>query len=175
MVTKRKSAAFAAFLMAGLMVLGTACGGSSSKSSDSSGGASGESSATTSKSSGGGGGNSSSCAELFNKTQELSEKMDAIDTGADGTSTAGLNDMVKALESFSSSVPSEIRDDWKTIVAGIKEYVNAMKGIDFNNLTDPATMEKLTKATAAFEDSKYQKASDNLDAWTQKNCPGFDF
>lgn len=173
MFTKKKSAAMAAFLIAGLMVVATACGGSSSKSSDSSGNSSAESSsATTAKS---GGNDSNGCAELFSQSEKLSASMDALDTGSTGDMTSNMSAVVKALESFTSDVPSAIRDDWKTIVAGIKDYVSALDGVDFNNMTDPATMEKLTKAGAALEDPKYQQASDNLDAWTQKNCPGYDF
>lgn len=174
MLTKKKSAAIAAFLVAGLMVIGTACGGSSSKSSDSSGGSSAESSATTAKSSGGGG-DANGCADLFSQTEKLSASMDALDTGSTDDMAANMDAVVKALESFTSDVPSAIRDDWKTIVSGIKEYAKALEGVNFNNMTDPATLEKLTKAGAALEDPKYQKASDNLDAWTQKNCPGYDF
>lgn len=175
MRTTKKTAAFAALLVAGFMLVGAACGGSSSKSSESSGGSSSESSSATSKSSGG---DAKGCAELFNKTEELSASMDALDSGSTGDMNADMDAMVKALESFSSNVPSEIRDDWKTIVSAIKEYVAAIEDIDMSDvtkLTDPATMEKLEKAGAALQSQKYMEASEKLDQWTQKNCPGFDF
>ena len=174
MRTTKKSAAFAALLMAGLMLVGAACGGSSKKddSASSSGSSSESSSATTAKSSGGSGGDSSSCLDLFNKTEELSAKMGSSMTGTSDPS-ADVSSMVSALDSFTSSVPSAIRDDWKTIVAAIKSYADAMKGIDMKNLMDPATQEKLTKAAAAMDDAKFKKASDNIDAWVAKNCPSY--
>jgi hypothetical protein len=173
MFAKKTSAAFAAFLVAGLMVVGTACGGSSSKSSDSSSGSSAESPSTTmAKSSGE---DSNGCAELFSQTEKLTASMDSLTTGATGDMSANMNAVVKALESFTSDVPSAIRDDWKTIVSGVKEYATALDGVDFTNLADPTTMEKLTKAGAVLDDPKYQNASNNLEAWTQKNCPGYDF
>jgi len=174
MRTTKKGAVLAAVLMAGLMLVGTACGGSSKKSdsASSSGSSSESSSATTAKSSGGSGGDSSSCLDLFNKTEELSAKMDAMMTDSTG-STADLNAMVSALDSFTSSVPSAIRDDWKTIVSGIKSYADAIKGVDMNNLMDPATQDKLMKAASSMEDAKFKKASDNLDAWVAKNCPSY--
>ena len=171
MRTTKRSAVLAAVLMAGLMLVGTACGGSSNKSdsASSSGSSSESSSATTAKSSGG---DASSCLDLFNKTEELSTKMDAMMTDSTGSSS-DLSAMVSALDSFTSSVPSAIRDDWKTIVSGIKSYADAIKGVDMNNLMGPATQDKLMKAAASMEDAKFQKASDNLDAWVAKNCPSY--
>lgn len=174
MHTTKKGAVLAAVLMAGLMLVGTACGGSSKKSdsASSSGSSSESSSATTAKSSGGSGGDASNCLDLFNKSEELSSKMEAAMSNSSGTAS-DMNAMVSSLESFTSSVPSAIRDDWKTIVAGIKSYADALKGVDMNNLMDPATQDKLMKAAASMEDAKFQKASDNLDAWVAKNCPSY--
>jgi hypothetical protein len=166
----KKRAVLAALVVSGLMLVGTACGGSSSKSSDSASG-SGSSSASTSKSSGGGGSDSSKCSELLKKSEALAAKMEASSSGDSADMSANVNSMIKDLESFTSTVPSEIRGDWKTIVDAFKDYASALEGINMNNLTDPATMDKLTKAGAALDSAKVQKASDNLDAWTKKNCP----
>jgi len=162
---KKKRAAFSALLIAGFMLIGAACGGSSNNS--------GSSSDTTAKS--GGGSDASACADLFNKTEELAAKMDALDSGTVDKTSPDMSATLKSLESFSSSVPSEIREDWKTVLATIKTYTEAIAGIDFTNLSDPTTAAKLAKAGSAMDDAKYQKASENLDQWTQKNCPGFDF
>ncbi|GEM_PF-1309141 len=170
MRTTKKSAALAALLMAGLMLVGTACGGSSSKSNESSS-SSGSSSEATAKASGSGG-DAGSCSDLFNKSEELASKMDAAMANSNGVSS-DLSSMVSSLEAFTSSVPSAIRDDWKTIVSAFKSYVDATKGIDMNNLTDPATIEKLTNAASSMDDAKFQKASENLDAWVAKNCPSY--
>jgi hypothetical protein len=48
-----------------------------------------------------------------------------------------------------------------------------MKGVDMNNLTDPATQEKLTKAAASMDDAKFQTASDNIEGWVTTNCPSY--
>jgi hypothetical protein len=81
--------------------------------------------------------------------------------------------MMSSLDSFTSTVPSAIRDDWKSLVSGLKEYADAMKGVDMNNLMDPATQETFTKAAASMDDAKFQKASDNIEAWVTKNCPSY--
>jgi hypothetical protein len=48
-----------------------------------------------------------------------------------------------------------------------------MKGIDMNNLTDPAMHEKLNAAVASMDDAKFQTASDNIEAWVATNCPSY--
>ena len=173
MSTKTKGAALAAVLVTGLMLFGGACGGSSDKSSDSSTKSGESSSATTTKS----GGDASSCSDLFNMSEELSTKLDAMSTAmSDGTSnnmSADMTAMAATLDSFTSSVPSEIRGDWKTIVSGFRTYADALQGVDFSNITDPATMEKLSAAAATMDDAKYEEASTNLEAWTTKNCPSY--
>jgi hypothetical protein len=165
MQSKKMRAAFSAFLIAGVMLIGAACGGSSNNS--------GSSSDTSAKS--GSGSDASACADLFNKTEELAAKMDAADAGTADKMSPDMSATLKSLESFASSVPSEIRDDWKTVIATIKTYAEAIAGIDYTNLTDPTTAAKLAKAGSVMDDAKYQKASENLDQWTKKNCPSFDF
>ena len=164
-----KRAAFAALLMAGLMLVGTACSGSSDKSGGSSNGSE-SSSATTAKAAEG---DASSCADLFNKTEELSANLESSMSTASSSSFADLSSMMSSLDSFTSTVPSAIRDDWKSLVSGLKEYADAMKGVDMNILMDPATQEKFTKAAASMDDAKFQKASDNIEAWVTQNCPSY--
>ena len=162
MQTKKKRAVLSVLLIASFMLVGAACGGSSNNS--------GSSSDTSAKS--GSGSDASACADLFNKTEELAAEMDALDAGEMSSAASA---MVKSLESFSSSVPSEIREDWKTVISAIKSYVEELAGIDFANPADPTTEAKLAKAESVMDDAKYQRASENLDQWTQKNCPSFDF
>jgi hypothetical protein len=59
------------------------------------------------------------------------------------------------------------------VISAIKSYVEELAGIDFTNPADPSTEAKLAKAESVLDDAKYQKASENLDQWTQKNCPSY--
>ena len=171
MRTSTKGAALAALFVSGLMLVGTACGGSSDKSSATSGGS--DSSATTAGSNVTSGGDASGCADLFNKTQELSASMESSMTTTSGSSSLDLSSIVSTLDSFTASVPSEIRSDWTTIVAGIRTYADAVKGIDTANITDPATQQKLMDASAAMDDAQFLQATNNIDAWTAKNCQSY--
>lgn len=162
-----KSSALAVVLMSSLMLCATACG-SPSPSGDSS-------SATTSKS----GSDAAGCADLFNMTDQLATKLESISTSMSSGSANGLstemNAMVTTLDSFDSSMPGEIRDDWKTITAGLKAYADSIQGADLSNLRDPAAMEKLTVAASKINNEKYESASDRIEAWATKNCPSYAF
>ena len=173
MSTKTKGAALASVFVSALMLFGGACGGSSDKGSDTSGNSGDPSSVTTDKS----GSNASSCADLFNVSEELSTRLDAMSTAiSEGTSnsiSAEMIAMAATLDSFTPSVPSDVRGDWKIIVAGFRTYADALQGVDFTNLSDAATMEKLSAAAATMDDAKYAEASANLEAWITKNCPSY--
>jgi len=172
MSAKRKSASLAALLLAAFMVLGTACGGSSSNGSDSSESSSAESSSASTAMSNGGGG-ATNCLELFKMSEELATAMAGTVMGQTGDVSSSMSGLAEALQSFSSNAPSEIREDWKILASGFTAYAEALEGVNFNNLTDPATMDKLTKASEMIDDSKMQKASDNIEAWANKNCPSY--
>ncbi len=164
----------AGVLLAGTLMLGAvACGGSSNKSESSTK----DTTATTAgggsssgSGSGSSGGDASNCAALAKKFDEAAAKMDAVDTG-DGT--ANLSQVYKNLDALTSSVPSEIRSDWKVIVEQFKAYADAMSGVDMNNLTDPATMAKMEKAFSNIDSDKFEKAADNVDAYFNKLCPSY--
>lgn len=168
----RTTRTIAGAVLAGLLVFGAvACGGGSSKSDSAK-----DTTATTAGSSSGGSGGSSggsdasNCADLAKKFDEAAAKMDAVDTG---NGTQNLSQVYKNLDALTSSVPSEIRNDWKVLVAQFKAYADAMNGVDMNNLTDPATMEKLNKAMENIDSDKFQKAADNIDAYFNKLCPSY--
>ena len=168
----KRGGLFAGVVLTGLLLVATACGGGSksSSSSDSNGStATTVSSSSGGSSSGGGGSDASNCASLAKKFDEASAKMDS-------QTAAGMSDFTaiyKNLDALTSSVPSEIRGDWKVIVDQFKVYADAMNGIDMNNLTDPATMQKLTDAMAKLDSSKFETAMNKIDAYFNKLCPSY--
>src|SRR5665647_1197595 len=96
-------------LMAGLLLFATACGGSSSKSSDST-------SATTTAAASSSG-DASNCAELYAKFNTVGDSIVNAMTGTGGSTD--WNTVVSQLDSLTSSVPSQVRGDWQTLVAGV--------------------------------------------------------
>lgn len=159
-------------LLAGLLLFGAvACGGGSKSSSSN-----GDSTATTAKSDSSSGGNSnttvdvSNCSGFFKKFNDAEAKIQA---SMSGSSQMDAKAIMSTLDGLTSSVPSEIKDDWKTVLAATKKILDGMASV---NLSDPASitpeqMAKLEALGSELDDPKVQKASDNLDAYAKKHCP----
>ena len=152
MITTRphlRQGAVAAIVVAGLMLVGVACGGSSSKT---------VTDAVT--------GN--------NECAKFSEKLDKAMSNTSSSSASGMDDLTtlyKDLDSMTSSVPSAIRGDWKVYVDFFKQYADAMKGVNLDNLmSDPAAMQRMTDAMSKLNDPKYQTAMNNLTAYFSSGC-----
>lgn len=165
MSTRAKRTVLAAVVVSALMFVATACGGSSNTSEN---GSSSESTAVTTSASGGSGSVTSQCADLEKWADDLSSSMDQLNAD----DPTDLDSMVSQLETFTSKVPSDIKGDWKVIVDAFKDYAKALDGVDMANMTDPATITGMTEAAKSFESSQFLTASDNLEAWSTKNCGG---
>lgn len=161
MSTLTKRSSLAAAVVAGLMILGAACGGSSSKTDD----ASATSQASTT-SVAPGGATASQCADLETYAAEMSASMNSMAT--DGTTD--LDAITSQLDGFSSKVPDALKADWQIVVESFKNYATSMNGVDMTNLSDPATITKMSDAAKDFDSAKFQTAADDLEAWTTANC-----
>ena len=83
------------------------------------------------------------------------------------------NGLVSSLDALTSSMPSQIRGDWKTYVDAVKQFADVMKGLDMSKMaTDPTMMTKLEAASASLNDQKYQTAIDNINKYFADRCPG---
>lgn len=163
----RRRGPVAAVLLAGLLLFGAACGGGGSSSSDSSGDGSSATTVARSDSGSGSGSMSRECIELGRKFEEAADKIDVMGTDPN----ADVDAAYKALDQLTSSVPSEIRGDWRTMVDWFKELANVMKGIDTNS-NDPAAMARALESMASMDTSKVESAMNNIDAYFNKTCPG---
>lgn len=170
-LTRRRRGAAAAVLFTALALVAACGGGSSSSDSSSGGSSSGGSSNVTSGggSSGGSGGTTASCIDLALKFQSAAAQV--ATTGGGAGSTEDLNGLVKTFESVTSSLPESIRGDWKLYIEYLEGLSKAMGNLDMNNLTDPSKMQAYTDALAKYDDPKYDKARDNINAYFDKQCP----
>lgn len=163
-----KRVGIAAFAVAALMLVGTACGGSSSK-SDSSSSKSSESSGSSSNGGSSSGGDFKNCEELANAFSEFDSSLDPDGATANGE----VEDVVKEMERISSMLPSEVRGDWKTVTNAFKKFADSMKGVDFNDpesMMDPDLLAKMEAAGEEMNSPEVEAAMNRLDAWGEKNC-----
>ena len=171
--TIRRRGVVAAVLLSGLLLVATACGGGS-KSESSSTTAAGGSSATTA-SGGSSGGSSgtvdvSNCSSFFKKVNDMQAQLEKYVSSASSSGTVDWDGFLKAIDSITSSVPSEIKSDWNTVLAATKKMINVFKGVNLATAT-PEQMAQLDTAMKEVDTPEVQKASDNLDAYAKKHCP----
>lgn len=168
----RRGGTFATVVLAGLLLVATACGGGSKSSSSSSDSSSSNGSTATTASSGSSGGSSmAGCLELASKFDEALSKATSSMTNSSGN--VDWNGIASGLDSMTSSMPSKIRDDWKTYVEAVKKLATAMNGVDMSQMmSNPATAQKFADAMSTFDDAKYKTAVDNITAYFDQKCPG---
>jgi hypothetical protein len=161
MAATRRRVGFIGVVVAGLLVLGTACS-SSSKSSSS----------TTTISV------SAACSQI-NSIQSSMNSMGSKFSGATITSAQfaqvqkDLASLATQIEDFASNAPSAIASQTQAVATGFTSFSNAISAVDANNLAQPAVQAQVTSAVDAFNNNAaLQQANDAVTAWTNQNCGG---
>jgi hypothetical protein len=158
MTTSNRRLGFIGLALAGFLVLGAACG-SSSKSSSST-------TTVASASSGSSGSSGTSLSGSCLDLEKMVEQM-ATEIGAAFTSSNAQGDFAtleSAMQNATANVPSQ------TIVTAYTKFVNAIKGINLADLTNPATAAQVQAAASEMNSPAVQQASDNINAWAKQNC-----
>jgi hypothetical protein len=164
MTTSNRRLGFIGLALAGFLVLGAACG-SSSKSSSST-------TTVASASSGSSGSSGTSLSGSCLDLEKMVEQM-ATEIGAAFTSSNAQGDFAtleSAMQNATANVPSQVKSDWQTIVTAYTKFVNAIKGINLADLTNPATAAQVQAAASEMNSPAVQQASDNINAWAKQNC-----
>jgi hypothetical protein len=172
-------------LLVGLMAIVAGCGGSKSSSSttettteatttteDTTTTEETTAETTTEDDSGGSGSgsssfaNSSNCLKLLNLSSEFAK-------AAAATGGNDLDATVKFFEEIADKAPEEIRADFQVIAEAFAVYVKALGDADLKPGAQPTPeqIQALTKAAESFSEADVTKASTNIQAWTEKNCP----
>lgn len=85
-----------------------------------------------------------------------------------------LQDSLADLEEFAGDVPAEIRADFEVFVDAYAEFADAFADLDFDpssgEAPDEETMAALQALTEDFEESEFQEATENIQAWFEENC-----
>lgn len=155
-----------AMVLAGLLLVATACGGGSSSSGSSGNGSS--NGASNGLSNALSNGASASCLELASKFGMAL----ASATASTGSNSQDWDATIKSFDAATSSIPSSIRDDWKTYVDALKSLSAALAGLDLSKMmSDPTVMKKYTDALKKLDDAKVKTAMTNIENYFKKECP----
>jgi len=196
-ITRRARTAGAALLLGAVSLAGlTACGGSSGDSagtdaeSETTVAAKAGETATTAEASSGSG----SAASADDLSKALLDAMNAVAKGDcakaeavvkrmdDSLMSGDLPDMkalAAGMQEVAAKGPSDIKADMKIFADALGQIASTFEKLGVSDLSnigqiasDPAKMAELEKTSAMMEDPKVSAASDRIDAWIDKKCPG---
>ncbi len=110
------------------------------------------------------------------KASTFAETVDNLDPMTSGSM---FTDLAKAFEQLGSSGPSEVKADFATVGKGLAQFAKVFEGLDLSDpeeftktLTDPAKAAEMEKALASMDEKAMEEASNRIEAWIEKKCPG---
>jgi hypothetical protein len=165
MAVSLKRVGFVGFVVAGLLLLGTACSSSNNSSTT----------ATTVPS-------AAQCDSINALGTSLQAKMQsAKDAGTamsngDGaalkTAQSNFSSLATDLQSAVSTAPTAIQGDLETLATAISAFSTSLNAVTLTNINDPAVQAQLNAAsTAMSNNTAAQTAGQNIGAWVSANCP----
>lgn len=104
----------------------------------------------------------------------LSAASGALSVFGGGGSDDELEESLAALEDFGGELPDEIQDDFEVFVDMNTEIVDAFADIGFDPSSGEAPndeqMAALEEIGRRYEESGFQEATENIQAWFEENC-----
>lgn len=78
------------------------------------------------------------------------------------------------LRALAGAAPDELKDDLEVIAAALADFYGAFAEIGFDPTSGqaptPEQAQKLAELSARFEETGFQEASDNVNAWFEAHC-----
>lgn len=87
-----------------------------------------------------------------------------------GVSDEELEKLADQFEKAKAQVPDEIADAFETWSVAWAEYMEALSELSDGGMTNPANLEKLEKANEIIEAPEVKAATDEIDAYLDKEC-----
>ena len=180
----RKGRVFAGVALAGLLVLGTACGGGSDKDESSSdevtatapSGSDNDSSSSDNDSSSSDSLDAGDVSDFLDSDcQAAIAAYGSIFTSAMGGSSmlddAQKQELEDSISELQAKVPEELEDDIAIISDAYEAYFAALGDLDLSDLMNPDNAGQLEAAGEKIESSQVEEAKQNIEDFFEENCP----
>jgi hypothetical protein len=69
-----------------------------------------------------------------------------------------------------AKIPDALKDDFETVATAYKAYGEAIKDIDFSDLLNPDTQQKVEDASKKLDDPDVKAAQDRIQSYFDTNC-----
>jgi hypothetical protein len=83
-----------------------------------------------------------------------------------------MQEMEDELADLDVDIPDEIADDFEVLRDAFAEFAEGTSGLS-GNLLDPEYQEQLEKAGEALDSPEVEEAQANIEAYLERECPGF--
>jgi len=110
---------------------------------------------------------SSDCLAAFTAYTGLYTEALGFASGADQSQ---ISDFEQKTQDLQSKIPSDLKDDFTTVANAYHQYAEAVKGIDYSDLLNPATQDKLTQASNALDSQDVKDAQQRIDDYFTTTC-----
>ena len=87
-----------------------------------------------------------------------------------GATQEQIDKFEKDTADLEAKIPSELKDDFETVAKAYKEYGDTLKGIDFTDLANSDSIDKLDEASKKLDSQDVKDAQDRIQAYFDDNC-----
>ncbi len=87
-----------------------------------------------------------------------------------GATQDQIDKFEKDTADLEAKIPPELKDDFDTVAKAYKEYGDTLKGIDFTDLANSDSIDKLDEASKKLESQDVKDAQDHIQEYFDSNC-----
>jgi len=87
-----------------------------------------------------------------------------------GATQDQIDQFEKDTADLETKIPPELKDDFATVAAAYKDYGDTLKGVDFTDLANSDTLNKLDEASKKLDSPDVKDAQDRIQAYFDSNC-----
>ena len=87
-----------------------------------------------------------------------------------GATQDQIDQFEKDTADLETKIPPELKDDFDTVAAAYKDYGDTLKGVDFTDLANSDTLNKLDEASKKLDSPDVKDAQDRIQAYFDSNC-----
>jgi hypothetical protein len=89
---------------------------------------------------------------------------------AGGADQSQVDDFESKTRDLKAKIPEAERSDFQTVATAYQKYAEAVKGIDYTDLLNPTTQDKIKQAADGLDDPAVKDAQTRIDAYFAATC-----
>lgn len=89
---------------------------------------------------------------------------------AGGVDQSQIDDFESKTQDLKAKIPEALRSDFQTVATAYQKYAEALKSVDYNDLLNPDTQNKIKQAGDGLTDSAVTEAQARIDAYFTATC-----